>query len=260
MSESAQPPVHSPATKNAYAADWRDFSAWCRLHGVSPLPAGVETIRQYLRQLAVRGMSQATIDRRAAAISSAHRRSGIDPPPTTDETVRATLAVIRGTMGQARSPKPGVSLDDLHRLLAVCDRGTKAGLRDRALLVLAWAGPFRRSELAALDVEDLEHKPDGLWIQVRRAGREEAPPEVRALPYAADASVCPVRNLFAWVRAAKIRRGPVFRPVKRHDSVQPQRLTDQSVALIVKRAAVRAGLDPRRLTADGLRSARRLPR
>jgi hypothetical protein len=76
---------------------------------------------------------------------------------------------------------------------------------------------------------------------------------VRTLPFAGDAAVCPVRNLFAWLRAARIRSGPVFRQIRRYDRVQPERLTDQSVALIVKRAAARAGLDPSRLAADNLR-------
>ena len=222
------------------------------------MPASAETVRQYFRQLAVKGVSQATIDRRAAAIASAHRRSGVEPPPTRDETVRATLAVIRETIGSTRTPRARLTLDELHRLLAVCDRGTRAGLRDRALLLLAWAGPFRRAELVALDVENLEHKADGLWIEVRQPGSEDdgAATTIRVLPYADDLSICPVRNLFAWLRAAKIRRGPVFRPVRRYDRVQPQRLTDQSVALIVKRAAARAGLDPAGLAADSLRPAR----
>jgi site-specific recombinase XerD len=246
---------YSPATRNAYAADWRDFSVWCRLHGVSALPASASTLRLYFRQLAVKGAKAATIARRAAAISTAHRLAGTDPP-TREETVRATLAVIRRTIGTAKKPRAGISIEELHRMVAVCDPGTKAGLRDRALLVLACAGPFRRSELVALDVKDLEHTPDGLRIQVRRSGTdEERVAKFKILRYSANPSTCPVRTLSTWLRAAKITQGPVFRPVKRYDKVQPHRLTDESVALIVKRVAARAGLEPGELAADSLRRA-----
>jgi site-specific recombinase XerD len=129
-----------------------------------------------------------------------------------------------------------------------------AGRRDRALLVLAFAGAFRRSELVALDVADVEEVADGLRILVRRSKTDqEAAGKRKPLPYGSNPATCPVRTLAAWLEAAEILEGPIFRPVNRHDQVQPGRLSDQSVALVVKRVGERAGLDPSRLAGHSLR-------
>jgi site-specific recombinase XerD len=244
----------SEATRDAYGADWRDFSAWCQLLGVMALPAAPSTLRQYFAQLVQRGVKAATIARRVAAISKAHQLAGVSPPPTREETVKATLAGIRRTIGTAQQSKAAISIEELRRMVASCDPETKAGLRDRALLVLAFAGAFRRSELVSLDVADVEQVPDGLRILVRRSKTDqEAAGKRKPLPYGSNPATCPVRTLAAWLGAAEITQGPIFRPVNRHDQVQPGRLSDQSVALVVKRAGERAALDPARLAAHSLR-------
>ncbi|MBJ7607140.1 MAG: tyrosine-type recombinase/integrase [Candidatus Dormibacteraeota bacterium] len=244
----------SKATRDAYGADWRDFSAWCQLLGATALPAAPSTLRQYFAQLAQRGVKAATIARRVAAISKAHQLAGVHPPPTREETVKATLAGIRRTIGTAQASKAGISIEELRRMVAACDPASKAGLRDRALLVLAFAGAFRRSELVSLDVADVEQVPDGLRILVRRSKTDqEAAGKRKPLPYGSNPATCPVRTLAAWLSAAEITEGPIFRSVNRHDQVQPGRLSDQSVALVVKRAGERAGLDPIRLAGHSLR-------
>jgi hypothetical protein len=100
----------SRATRDAYEADWRDFTAWCQLLEVPALPAAPSTLRQYFAQLAQRGVKAATIARRVAAISKAHQLAGISPPPTREETVKATLTGIRRTIGTAAASKAGISI------------------------------------------------------------------------------------------------------------------------------------------------------
>jgi integrase len=120
-----------------------------------------------------------------------------------------------------------------------------AGARDRALLLIGFAGGFRRSELVALDVADVRRGRDGLTIAIRRSKTDqEGAGRLVGLPAGAQALTCPARAYANWLAIGGISRGPLFRPVTRYDTLRATRLTDQSVALIVKRAAVAAGLDP----------------
>jgi len=162
---------------------------------------------------------------------------------------------IRRTLGTAPSQKTPVVTAELRRLLVTCPDDTLAGLRDRALLIVGFAGGFRRSELVALDVADLQESSDGVRITVRQSktDQEGAGREV-GIPHGQHPETCPVRALRAWREAAGISEGAVFRGVNRHDQMQVGRLTDRAVALIVKRAAERAGLDPSTYAGHSLRA------
>jgi integrase len=140
------------------------------------------------------------------------------------------LAGIRRTIGTEQASKAGISIEELRRMVATCDRETKAGLRDRALLVLAFAGAFRRSELVALDVADVEQVPDGLRILVRRSKTDQEAVKRKPLPYGSNPATCPVRTLAAWLSAAEITEGPIFRPVNRHDQVQRCQISPPAVS------------------------------
>jgi len=222
---------------------------------VSPLPATPQTISLYISALADLGAKPSTIQRRLSAISQAHQLAGHTPSPTSDWLVRTTMQGIRRTLGTAPTQKTPVVTAKLRRLLATCPDDTLAGLRDRALLIAGFAGGFRRSELLALDVADLQESSDGLRITVRQSktDQEGAGREV-GIPHGQHPETCPVRTLRAWRAAAGITEGAVFRGVNRHDQVQVGRLTDRAVALIVKRAADRAGLDSSSYAGHSLRS------
>ena len=129
------------------------------------------------------------------------------------------------------------------------------GLRDRALLLIGFAGAFRRSELVSLDVEDVEECAEGLRVTLRRSKTDqEGAGEVKGIPYGRKLETCPVRALRAWLEAAGITAGPIFRSVNRHGQVQPGRLSDKAVALVVKRAAEAAGFDATRYAGHSLRT------
>ena len=242
-------------TVRAYRSDLRDFEEWCADHRRRSLPAAPHTLTLYLTALAEAGARASTIQRRLSAISQAHQLAGHVPPPTHDWTVRATLRGIRRTLGTAPEQKAPIVTAELRRLLAVTPAQSLAGLRDRALLVLGFAGGLRRSELVALDAEDVAETEDGLRILLRRSKTDpEGEGRELGLPRGQHADTCPVRALRAWRSSAGIDSGPLFRPVTRHDHLQAGRLTAQSVALIVKRACRRAGLDPSLFAGHSLRS------
>jgi integrase len=259
LAEAAQDLVRASRAANtlrAYRSDWRGFSDWCSAQHLEPLPARPETVALYLAALARSGAEAVTIQRRLSAISQAHQAAGHQPSPTADVLVRQVMRGIRRTLGTAPSHrKEPLTAPELRRLVEVTPGETPAGLRDRALLLVGHLGAFRRSELVALDVEDLDETGDGLRLQVRRSKTDqEAEGLEKGLPRRADPATCPVRALRTWLDVAGIGAGPVFRAVNRYGQVQPGRLSDRAVALVVKRACRRAGLDPDRYAGHSLRS------
>jgi integrase len=161
---------------------------------------------------------------------------------------------IRRTVGRTRSVKAALTTGELRLLVGTCDPATLAGLRDAAVLVLGFASSCRRSELVALNVEDLEETEEGLRIRIVRSKSDpEAQGREVAVPYGSQVETCPVRTVRAWLRASGRECGPLFCPINRHDQAQEGRLTDKSVARIVQRACVRAGLDARKYAGHSLR-------
>jgi integrase len=244
------------ATVRAYRSDWRDFGEWCSVQGLEPLPARPRTVALYLAALARSGAEAVTIQRRLSAISQAHQAAGQQPSPTSDLLVRQVMRGIRRTLGTAPGHrKAPLTAAELRRLVEATPDGTPAGLRDRALLLVGHLGAFRRSELVALDVEDVAETPDGLRLRVRRSKTDqEGAGTEKGIPRRPDPATCPVLALRRWLDIAEITAGPIFRAVNRHGQVRPGRLSDRAVALVVKRACGRAGLDPDRYAGHSLRS------
>jgi len=245
----------APNTLRAYRADLRDFEDWCAQQRVAAIPATPMTLALYCTHLAEAGARASTIQRRLSAISQAHQLAGHTPSPTADPVVRTTMAGIRRTVGTAPHQKAALVTAELRRLLATCPPDAHAGRRDRALLLLGFAGGLRRAELVALDGEDVTETDDGLRVRLRRSKTDqEAGGEEVGIPFGQHPDTCPIRALRAWRSAAGIATGPLFRAVNRHDQVASERLSDGSVARIVQRAARRAGLDPVRYAGHSLRS------
>ena len=239
------------ATRAAYASDWRDFAAWCALRGATARPAHVGIVAAYLSSLADLGRKASTIGRRAAAIACRHKMAGHEPP-TAQEAVRAVLRGIRRIIGSARRGKAPATADVMKQVLALCP-DTLAGKRDRALLALGFAGAFRRSELVALQVEDLVETPDGLRVTIRRSKTDQEG-QGAEVPILRGTRLRPVAAVQDWLAAAGITKGPVFREVKKGQRVQAVALNAPSVAAIVQRYAALAGLDAAGFAGHSLRS------
>jgi site-specific recombinase XerD len=240
-------------TIRGYRSDLADFQTWCEGHHRAALPAEATTVALYLTALAGAGAKASTLQRRISAISQAHQLAG-RPTPTRDAAVRTTMAEIRRSAGAAPVQKLPVVTAGLRRLLAVLPTDRPDGRRDRALLLLGFAGGFRRSELVALDLADLEETADGLRVRIRRGTDPPGSGREVGIPYGRHPETCPVRAVRAWREAAGITAGPLFRAVTRGGRVAGHQLSDRSVARIVQRAAARAGLDPSRYAGHSLRS------
>ncbi|CAL8981858.1 Tyrosine recombinase XerD [Rhodoplanes serenus] len=241
----------SAATRRAYASDWDHFRAWCYSHAVAPLPAAVETVAAYLASLADARLKASTIMRRTAAIAYAHRLAG-SPPPTAAEPTKAVLRGIRRRVGVAVEQKaPATARAITAMLKGIPD--TMQGRRDRALLLIGFAAALRRSELVALTVADLERTPEGVVIHIRRSKTDQEG-EGHQVAVPIGGKLRPVQALDAWLSAAAITEGPVFRAVNRGGRVAAGALSDHAVADIVKRRAAAAGLDTRQFSGHSLRA------
>ena len=242
------------STLRAYRSDWNDFSTWCREHGEDALPAAPETVAYYLTARAATH-KPATLQRRLTAITKAHQAAGHASPASTQHAaVSEILKGIRRTLGAAQQGKEPLFTADLRKMIAVMPANLQ-GARDRALLVIGFAGGFRRSELTALDVADIQQTEDGLIVNLRRSKTDQEGQGSRiALPWGSQPETCPVRVYRDWLRASGITEGAVFRGLNNRAQIISERLDSNSVAAIVKRAARRAGLDPAAYAGHSLRA------
>ncbi|MGI4894869.1 MAG: tyrosine-type recombinase/integrase [Janthinobacterium lividum] len=244
--------LRSPGTWRAYATDLVHYGAWCAIADLDPLPAEPATVSAYL-VAHVEELSIATLRRRLAAISVAHGLIG-QPSPTDGEHVALTW---RGLRRLHETGKPSHRVDALETrslsvLLAPLE-DTVMDHRDRALLVLGFAGALRRSEVSALDVADIEVSRERLRVTVRASGAQDR--RVVDLPYGRRRETCPVRSWRAWVAVARLTDGPAFRRMtKGGRSLRPERLGDRGVAEVIKRRAMDAGLDPTLFSGHSLRA------
>ena len=239
-------------TNRAYRSDWADFTAWCDSHGVESLPAAPETVALYITDRAAT-LKASTIQRRIVAISQAHQAAGVDSP-TGSAVVRTVWRGIRRTLGTAYDQKSAATVDVVRAMVNTLP-ATVAGCRDRAILLLGFAGAFRRSELVALDMDDLDIHADGVTVTIRKSktDQEGAGRQV-GIPYGRNPHTCPVRALVAWIEELAETTGPVFRAVTQRGKIAAERLSDRSVALTVKKAARAAGYDPAGFAGHSLRS------
>lgn len=243
----------APGTVRAYESDWRQFVAWCGAAGFSPLPAAPEVVCLYLTDVAGL-LATGTISRRLTVIRRRHADAGHDNP-TAAVLVQRVWEGIRRTQGTAQNGKAPAITDVLRAMVATLDLERLIGLRDRALLVLGFAGALRRSELVALDIGDVREDGKGLVVHLDRSKTDQrgAGHDV-GLPYGSDPLTCPVRAHRDWTAASGLEVGPLFWPINRHGHLGSRRLSDRAVALVVKRTAKAAGYDPVDYAAHSLRA------
>jgi site-specific recombinase XerD len=239
-------------TLRGYQSDWREFCAWCESHGLGLLPASPEAVASYIAKCAGR-LKPGSIQRRLNAIAEAHKAAGLDSP-TAAGMVKNTMKGIRRTQGTASVQKAPTLTDDIRAMMNATDAGL-IGARDRALVLLGFAGAFRRSELIALDIEDCAFGKEGLTVTLRRSKTDQNGAGRKiGIPYGSNPETCPVRTIQAWVEQARITDGPLFRSINRHGQVQPGRLSGIDVARVVKKLAQRAGLDAAKYAGHSLRA------
>lgn len=232
--------ARSTSTQRAYASDWKQFEAWAHSFGALALPAAPALLASYVAHLADDGYAAATIERAVVAISRKHAAAG-EASPRGSPIVRETLSGIRRRLGTAQNQKAPLLVTELREAIAKLPP-TLHGVRDRALLLIGFFGGFRRSELVAIQVADLEWVDRGLVIHVRRSKTDqEGAGRKVAIPHGRDPSSCAVQALRSWLDAAAIQRGPVFRGFTPRGTLRKKALSDRSVARLVKVVAQSLG-------------------
>lgn len=229
-------------TLRAYASDWRDFTGWCQANHRLPRPAGPETVSLYLSSLADH-VKVSTLTRRISAISQAHQAAEFESP-TQSPLVRQLMKGIRRAKGSAQEGKSPLKVEHLRSITADLDPARPLDVRDRALLLVGFAGAFRRSELVSLDIEDLEFNGEGLVIHLKKSKTDpEGEGRRVGIPYGSTPATCPVRAMKDWLGVLKAQKGPVFRTVNRHGHIFKSRLSSKAVALVVKRLTAKHGIE-----------------
>jgi len=245
----------APSTQRAYDADWRRFVLWCQQRATAALPASPALVAVYLSFLADRRLAPPSVARALAAIAHVHRRAGYVPPQSTRDGMVITdaLAGIRRSRPAPPDQEDPADAEILHHLLQSITGNSLPALRDRALIAFGMALAARRSELVALDVADLAWEDKGVRVTIRRSKTDqEAMGVVVAVPD--GRRLAPLPHLRAWLEAAGITAGAIFRPLWKGGRVRDARLSDHAVARIIQARAAAAGLDPARYAGHSLRA------
>jgi integrase len=240
-------------TVAAYRSDWNDFTTWCRTRDFEALPAEPATIALYITDLAER-CKPSTITRRLATISQAHQQAG-HATPTSAPRVGDVLQGIKRAKGSAPIAKAAAVTTIIRAMAETLDDGLK-GKRDRALSLLGCDGAFRRSELVGLTVATVQFTNAGVVIKLPHSKTDqEGMGETKGIPYGSTPATCPVRALRAWLDAAGIVAGPIFRPINRWGQIQAKPLTGYAVAELFTQLTERVGYDRAAFSSHSLRAA-----
>jgi site-specific recombinase XerC len=233
-------------TRRAYGSDVRAFEAWCEARGEVALPTSPAAVLAYLIDHATT-LKVATLQRRLAAIREQHAAAGLSLD-TSSAAFRDTWRGIKRAHGQPAAKKRPLMTVDLRRAIAILP-DTLAGRRDRALILVGFAAALRRSELAGLEVVRrdgagwIEERPDGLVVHLGRSKTDQQGEGAEVgVPYGSNMETCPVRSYRAWIKAARLKEGPAFRPIDRHGRIGTEAVTDRAVARIVQRTVEAAAL------------------
>jgi integrase len=244
----------SANTRRAYASDWKHFSSWCRRQGVEMFPPDPQTVGLYITACAsgkVTGdkkpNSVSTIERRLSSLSWNYAQRG-QPLARKDRHIATVMAGIRNKHAAPPRQKEAVLPEDLIAMLETLDRGTLRGLRDRAMLLLGFAGGLRRSEVVGLDVGRDQTEDSSGWVEILEKGmlvtlRGKTGWREVEIGHGSSDATCPVVTLQTWLKLGRIAHGPLFRRVTgQGKAVGADRLNDQEVARLVKRTALAAGV------------------
>jgi site-specific recombinase XerD len=242
----------APNTQSAYRKAWDDYLSWCQSHDLRPLPASAAVIGAYLTYLADKGLAYSTIEQRLAAVCFVHEVAKM-PVNRREVEIRRALKAIKKRNGAKNNKKSAITVEMLRLMVLKLD-DSLAGLRDKAMLLIGFAGGLRRSEVASLDVEDLEEYPEGYLVTLGRSKTDQIgqgrPIEVA---YGKSIITCPVRATKAWLKASRIESGALFRQVDRHGHIKG-RISGRHLANLVKSTLAMAGFEPGNYSAHSLRS------
>ena len=243
-------------TRRAYRSDWKGFVEWCSSRSFQAAPAAGQTVARYLADLGESGYAATTITRKATAIARAHKTAG-EPDPTNTEIVGTILRGIRRELGVEPDGARPARVEDVRAMADWIGQSygpESLAARDRAVILLGFAGAFRRSELVGLDVEDLERVDQGIVVRIGSSkGDQEGEGMAKGIPQSTP-KWCPVEAVEEWKDIGGRTEGPLFVRMDRWGNTYDDRLSDRAVARIVKKAAEGIGRDPDGFSAHSLRA------
>ena len=230
-------------TLRAYKADYKDFARFCIKHGFKSMPTDSKIVSLYLTHLS-QTSKFSTLKRRLASISVIHRLSGhyID---VKHPVIKENLMGIKRVKGSYQKAKKPILINELKTIINVIDKdkNEKRRLKDRALILVGFAGGFRRSELVAIDYEDIDFVNEGVKIFIKRSKTDQSGEGMtKGIPYFSNSDYCPVISLKNWIQQSGIKSGKIFD------------MSDKSVALTIKKYTALAGLDSNKYSGHSLRS------
>ena len=243
-------------TLRAYQADFNDFSSFCVKNGFSSLPTQPKIIALYITNLS-KYSKFSTLKRRIASISVIHKLKGhyLD---TKHPSIIENIMGIKRRKGSLQKGKKPILINHLREIIKVIDEQKKESikkLRDRSIILIGFSGGFRRNEIVSLDYDDLDFVAEGLKVNIKRSKTDQfGEGSTKGLPYFENSQYCPVLSLKKWIDSSNISSGPLFRRFTKGSNLSKHRLTDQTVALLIKEYLQLAGIDSKNYSGHSLRS------
>ena len=247
----------APNTIRAYQSDFNDFQLFCSKNGFRSLPSEPKIVSLYLTHLSTNEAKMSTLKRRLVSIGVVHKLKGhyLD---TKHPSIIENIMGIKRRKGSIQKGKKPILINSLKSIINVIDQSNIMKikkLRDRSIILIGFSGGFRRNEIVSLDYDDLDFVAEGLKINLKRSKTDQfGQGSVKALPYFDNSQYCPVISLERWLETSKITSGSLFRRFTKGTKLSENRLTDQTVALLIKEYLKLAGIDSKNYSGHSLRS------
>ena len=244
-------------TVRAYKSDFDDFGLFCAQNGFKSLPSDPKVVSLYLTYLSTKDVKMSTLKRRLVSIGVIHKLKGhyLD---TKHPSIIENMMGIKRRKGSIQKGKKPLLINNLRILINVIDKEKNEEikkLRDRSIILIGFSGGFRRNEIVSLDYDDLEFVQEGLKISLKRSKTDQfGEGSVKGLPYFENSKYCPVISIKKWIEISKISSGAIFRRFIKGSKLSHNRLTDQSVALLIKHYLKLAGIESKNYSGHSLRS------
>ena len=244
-------------TVRAYKSDFKDFELFCLKNGFKSMPSDSKIVSLYLTYLSTKDVKMSTLKRRLVAIGVIHRLKGhyLD---TKHPSIIENIMGIKRRKGSIQKGKKPLLINNLKTIINVIDDIKDDEIkryRDRTIILIGFSGGFRRNEIVSLDFDDLDFVNEGLKINLKKSKTDQfGEGLIKALPYFDNPNYCPVKSLQKWLNYSKIDNGPVFRRLNKGSKLTENRLTDQTVAILIKKYLQISGIDSKNYSGHSLRS------
>ena len=244
-------------TIRAYKSDFNDFSLFCAQNGFKSLPSEPKIVSLYLTHLSTKDAKMSTLKRRLVSIGVIHKLKGLYLD-TKHPSIIENIMGIKRRKGSIQKGKKPILISNLKQIINAIDQQKKDDvkkIRDRSIILIGFSGGFRRNEIVSLDFEDLDFVPEGLKITLKKSKTDQfGEGTLKGLPYFDNQQYCPVVSIKNWINISNITSGPLFRRFSKGSKLLENRLSDQTVALLIKEYLQIAGIDSKNYSGHSLRS------